>query len=272
MRKELDNILNYFPLYLRSELSKYRDRFNLLEEIRIRANKNIILKIGQADIVLNYVTTQEEILEILQIICDNSIYSYQEQICNGYITLKGGHRVGITGNVVIENGKVKNISYIYSLNFRIAKEILGCSNQIIKDILDIKDNTIYNTIIISPPGRGKTTLLRDIVRQISNGIQELNFKGLNVGLVDERDEIAAMYKGVPQNNVGLRTDILANIPKSIGMKMLIRSMNPKVIVADEIGTAADVEAINYAVCSRSKRNFYSTWLKYKRYFIKSYFE
>lgn len=257
--QELDNILNYFPLYIRSELSKYREKFNLLEEIRIRANKNIILKIGQVDVVSSYVTTQADLLEILQIICDNSIYSYQSQICNGYITLKGGHRVGITGNVVIENGKVINISYVYSLNFRIAKEVIGCSNKIIRDILDLKNNTIYNTIIISPPGRGKTTLLRDIVRQISSGIAELNFKGINVGLVDERDEIAAMYKGVPQNNVGLRTDILSNIPKSIGMKMLIRSMNPKVIVADEIGTKEDVEAINYAVCSRSKRNFYSTW-------------
>lgn len=268
----MDNTLNYFPLQIRNEIGKYKDKFNLLEEIRIRANKNIILKIGQADVVLEYITSQEELLEILQIICDNSIYSHQVQICNGYITLKGGHRVGITGNVVIEDGKVKNISYIYSMNFRIAKEIIGCSNKIIKDIIQVKNNTIYNTIIVSPPGRGKTTLLRDIIRQISNGIPELDFKGINVGVVDERDEIAAMYKGIPQNNIGLRTDILSNIPKSIGMKMLIRSMNPKVIVADEIGTKEDAEAINYAVCSRSKRNIYSTWSKHRRHFFKSYFK
>lgn len=272
MDNALNYILNYFPLQIRNEIAKYRDKFNLLEEIRIRANKNIILKIGQVDTILNHITSQEELLEILQIICDNSIYSYQTQICNGYITLKGGHRVGISGNAVIENGKVKNISYIYSLNFRIAKEVIGCSNKIIKDIIDLSNNTIYNTIIVSPPGRGKTTLLRDIVRQISNGIPELNFNGINVSLVDERDEIAAMYKGVPQNNVGLRTDILANIPKSIGMKMLIRSMNPKVIIADEIGTNEDVEAINYAVCSRSERYIYGTWSKHRRYFFKSYFK
>lgn len=272
MDNALNYILNYFPLQIRNEIAKYRDKFNLLEEIRIRANKNIILKIGQVDTILNHITSQEELLEILQIICDNSIYSYQTQICNGYITLKGGHRVGISGNAVIENGKVKNISYIYSLNFRIAKEVIGCSNKIIKDIIDLSNNTIYNTIIVSPPGRGKTTLLRDIVRQISNGIPELNFNGINVSLVDERDEIAAMYKGVPQNNVGLRTDILANIPKSIGMKMLIRSMNPKVIIADEIGTNEDVEAINYAVCSRSERYIYGTWSKHRRYFFKFYFK
>ena len=249
------SLINYFPLQIRDKILKYRDKFNMLEEIRIKTNVNIILKIGQADIIVDYITTQDELLQILQTICDNSIYSYQSQICNGYITLKGGHRVGITGSTVIEDGKVKNITYIYSLNFRVAKEIIGCSESIIKDILKLEENTIYNTIIVSPPGRGKTTLLRDIVRQISNGIPKLGFKGINVGVVDERDEISAMYKGIPQNEIGIRTDVLSNISKAIGMKMLIRSMNPKVIVADEIGTEDDAKAINYAVCSGVKGIF-----------------
>ena len=147
--------------------------------------------------------------------------------------------------------KVDNISKTYELDNK--DKVIGIKNI----SFEVKEGEILG--IMGRSGSGKTTLLRDIVRQISSGIPNLNFRGINVGLVDERDEISAMYKGVPQNNVGLRTDILSNIPKSIGMKMLIRSMNPKVIVADEIGTQEDVEAINYAVCSRCKRDFYSTW-------------
>lgn len=160
---------------------------------------------------------------------------------NGYITIRGGHRIGITGNVVLTKGQVTNISHIYSLNFRIAREVLNCSEVVIPYISNEKK--VYNTLIVSPPGRGKTTILRDLVRKLSDEVK------LNIGLVDERGEIAAMYKGSPQNSIGDRTDILDNIPKAIGMRMLIRSMNPKVIVADEIGTHEDIEAIKYAVCS-----------------------
>ncbi|MFR2534651.1 MAG: hypothetical protein ACLTEH_05745 [Clostridia bacterium] len=171
------------------------------------------------------------------------------------MTMQGGHRVGITGNVVMKEGKINNINYISGLNFRIAKQVLGCSNKILKHVLNIEEQNIYNTLIVSPPGAGKTTILRDLIRKISNGIDQISFPGLNVGLVDERGEVAAMYRGVPQNDIGIRTDVLDNVPKAMGMTMLIRSMAPKVIAADEIGNAQDVEAIRYAVCSGVKGIF-----------------
>lgn len=249
----MDEILLYFPLHIREKIRNID--FTNLEEIRIRNNRPIFLKIGQSEQQVNYIINTNDVLEILQKICDNSIYTYQNQICNGYITIKGGHRIGITGNIVIKDGQVTNISHIYSLNFRIARQVIDCSNKILESVLDLKNNTVFNTIIISPPGRGKTTILRDLIRKISDGIPEISFNGINVGVVDERGEIAAMYKGIPQNDIGRRTDILDNIPKDIGMKMLIRSMNPKVIVADEIGSTKDIEAIKYAICSGVKGVF-----------------
>ena len=122
-------------------------------------------------------------------------------------------------------------------------------------LLDIEKNSVFNTLIVSSPGAGKTTLLRDLLRKLSDGMEQIKFKGITVGLVDERGEIAAMHKGVVQNEIGKRTDILDNVPKAVGMKMLIRSMSPKVISADEIGSKEDVEAINYAVCSGVKGIF-----------------
>ena len=136
--------------------------------------------------------------------------------------------------------------------------MIGCSNNIIENIYNKENDMIFNTLIVSIPGAGKTTILRDITRNISNGNGA--FKGQTVGIVDERGEIAAAYKGVPQNDIGIRTDVLSNIPKSIGIKMLIRSMAPQVIVVDEIGNEKDLFAIYDAICSRNKGYINSTWL------------
>ncbi len=248
----MEEIAALFPDIVKKKILK---RCDDLEEIRVRVNKPIILRYGQAEEITECCLSWQQIFQILQKLCENSIYSYQEQICNGYITVKGGHRIGITGSVVMKDNKVINISHISSLNFRIAKEVIGCSKKILKYIIDIDNNSILNTIIVSPPGFGKTTLLRDIVRNLSNGIPDIGFKGVNIGVADERSEIAAMYNGIPQNDIGIRTDVLANIPKSIGMKMLIRSMNPKVVVADEIGSKEDIDVIHYAICSGVKGIF-----------------
>lgn len=211
-----------------------RVNFEKIEEIRIRVGRPVILKMGCNEIILKYNVSTDEILNILQCFCSNSIYTYQNQICSGFITIPGGHRVGIAGSAVIKDGKVTNITNLYSLNIRIDKEFPNCSTQALQYVLDTSKNSVFNTLIVSSPGAGKTTLLRDIVNKISNGIPEINFKGLTVSVIDERGEIAAMHRGVPQNDIGIRTDVIDNVPKTIGIKMAIRSLAPQVIVADEI--------------------------------------
>lgn len=257
--EELNQVLQYFPLEIYLQITKFIEENEKLadniQEIRIRTDKPLTIRLDSSNRILKHKVTQEETLRTFEKICEGSIYSYKKQICEGFITIKGGHRIGITGNIVMENNKVININYISSLNFRIARQKLECSNEALKYIINMDENNINNTLIVSPPNCGKTTILRDTVRKLSNGIKEINFKGRTIGLVDERGEIAAMYKGIPQNDIGVRTDVIDNVTKDIGMRMLVRSMSPEIIACDEIGNKADIQAINYAICSGVKGIF-----------------
>lgn len=158
-------VLNYFSKNISNILKENfygqpAENLKTLEEIRIRSNGSIALKFANKQEILRVKIDYDDILQTLQLMCDNSIYSYQNEICNGYITVRGGHRVGISGNCVIENGKVINIKYISSINFRIAKQVIGCSNKALQYILKLPDNTIYNTLIISPPGARKNYIIK----------------------------------------------------------------------------------------------------------------
>jgi stage III sporulation protein AA len=250
-----NNIIRYTSKEVREILLKVNlERMEYLEEIRLRANKPLIVQNYYEDWFVNnggnlvkdpgnaFIVKQEEVFRTLEIMSRNSIYAFQQDIKSGFLTLPGGHRVGIAGKAVTEGPKVVNIKDITSLNIRISKEIQGCSLKILKYITHSK-NEVYNTLLVSPPQCGKTTMLRDLARVLSNGVKEIGFKGIKVGLVDERSEIAACHKGMPQFDVGIRTDVLDGCPKSIGMIMMIRSMSPQVIITDEIGDQGDKDSI-----------------------------
>ncbi len=243
-------VLNVMPRQIKLGLEGLTDeRRKGLQEIRLRINQPIILKISGQEYGLNekgccmlghgFVVTKQELSDILHCMSDFSLYALEDELRQGFMTLEGGHRVGLVGKVVLENSQIKTLRFISGMNIRIAHEIVGCSERVMPYI--VGRDKVYHTLIISPPGCGKTTLLRDIIYQLSEG-----FKGYGpytIGVVDERSEIAACYQGVPQNRLGKHTDVLDGCPKVEGMRMLLRAMAPQVIAVDEIGRGEDCEAL-----------------------------
>ena len=226
-----------------------------MEEIRIREGRPLMIYSSGRNYYLRhdgttshypkeaYWITHRDTERILQRISNYSIYAVEEELRNGYITLEGGHRVGVAGKAVLENGRIKTLKHISSFNIRISREIVGSAGKIMRYITS--NTGVYHTLILSSPQMGKTTLVRDIARQLSDGFP--GFPGIKVGSVDERSEIAGCYRGVPQNRVGLQTDVMDACPKAIGIMMMIRSMSPAVIITDEVGKAEDVDAIEEAL-------------------------
>lgn len=239
-------IIDILPGTISNMLRNILDK-KKLEEIRIRMDKPLIAEFGNSELVYDYIVKKEDIKIIMQRISNYSIYAFEEEIKRGYITIRGGHRIGICGTCIIERNEVKTIKNIGSINIRICHEIVGCSNKIMKFI--ISNDKVLNAIIISPPKCGKTTLIRDIAKNVSDGMTGLKLSGKKVCVIDERSEIGACYNGVPQLKVGVRTDILDSCPKSQGIIMAIRSMSPDLIVCDEIGTYEEMDSILAALNS-----------------------
>lgn len=195
-----------------------------------------------------YLVTREDLKETLEYVSGYSLYAYEDEIRQGYMSVQGGHRVGVTGKVILDGDQIRGMKYISCINLRLAHEIRGCADPVMGYIR--KENWTAHTLLISPPRCGKTTLLRDMIRQLSNGFGKI--PGVTVGVVDERSELAGCYQGIPQNDLGIRTDVLDGCPKAHGMQMLIRSMSPSVVAVDELGREEDFKAVESVIYSGCK--------------------
>ncbi|HHU90031.1 MAG TPA: stage III sporulation protein AA [Clostridiaceae bacterium] len=255
----LDMLLStYFPDRIRKAVKGIRsDYTKYLEEIRIRSGLPLMgvfsgcdYFISQEGVLLHshesaLNITAKEVNSLFLLLCEQSIYAYQDEIIRGFITLKGGHRAGICGTVVYEGNRIKAIKDISSINIRFSRQVEGCAQDIFQQLIRNRQD-IYNTLILSPPGCGKTTILRDLCRLISQGLDNNRFKGLRTAVIDERSELAASFRGVPQNDLGPRTDVLDGCRKSQGIEIMLRGMAPQVIIVDELGAKEDADAIQMA--------------------------
>jgi stage III sporulation protein AA len=252
-----DELLKIFSLKLRTILGKLTIDFDKLQEIRLRMNAPLLVIYSNKEAFITedakmtdnpsraVLITKNEIRETMEYISNYSLYAFEEEIKQGFITINGGHRIGIAGKIIIEDDIIKGMKHISFINIRLAHQIKGCADQVLPFLMNKQVNGIYHTLIISPPRCGKTTLLRDMIRQLSDGTS--NLPGMSIGVVDERSEIGACYMGTPQNELGIRTDILDCCPKAKGMMMLIRSMSPQIIAVDELGSKEELDAIDYVI-------------------------
>lgn len=226
-----------------------------LETLRIRRDKPLSITLGGLE---RFVTesgcledapvtplcpTATEVDDILSLATRGSLYSVETEMRRGYLTLPGGHRLGIAGEAVLDNEQIKSMKHISSVQVRVAHEVKGCADALLEGIVRGHKDRPLHTLIIGPPGAGKTTLLRDLARQLSDGTKGRGSRGFQVAVADERSEIAGTYRGQVQLDVGRRTDVIDGAPKAVAMSMLVRSMAPDVIVTDEIGAADDAAAV-----------------------------
>lgn len=241
------DMIRYLPKEMRRSVDS--DTVEKAEEIRLRVGQPLEIVMGDEGVERYGRVTLRQMRECINYLTEYSPYAVEEEMRQGFFTIEGGHRVGISGRASYHrerNGTVTDcVSDISAVNIRVAHEVKGCAAQLIPWMK--REKGWYHTILFSEPGVGKTTCLRDLIRIFSSG--EGLHRGYKVGVVDERSEIAACHMGVPQNDLGLRCDVLDNCPKSVGMRMLLRSMSPEILAVDELSGEEDFEMVQEAMRS-----------------------
>ncbi len=233
----------YLGACLPEKLAHALEKAGPLREIRIRADQAASLKTEGGFERTSYVPNGEQVTEMAEALCEHALYARAEEMRQGFVTLKGGHRMGLCGRVLTQGSQVRALRDIASLCIRIAGEYPGSADEVMKHLYP--KGTLQSVLIIGSPGAGKTTLLRDICRQLSDGGS--GREQVSACMIDERGELAACVHGVPQLNVGRNTDVLDGCPKSVGMQWLLRSMAPGCMVTDELGGEEDALAVLEAV-------------------------
>lgn len=210
------------------------------EELRLRAGRlmAVVYPEGERAVPGEELVSPRDLELVLEIATQASAHTALERMRSGFFTVQGGHRIGICGSAVMKEGEVYNLRQLSSLAIRIARQVPGAAANVADRLW--QGQNFQSTLILSPPGGGKTTLLRDLIRCLANGE---GHPPLRVGVADERGELAAMWNGVPQLDVGRQTDVMDGCPKGTGLLMLLRGMNPQVLAADEITAPEDCAAL-----------------------------
>lgn len=233
------------PAWLRGALEKLPEEEQaVIEEIRLRAGRpmTVLYPTGERPVSgVGEPLRPVDLSLVLEVATRASAHTVLDKVQNGFVTVRGGHRIGLCGCAVMREGTVHNLRQLSSMSIRVARAVVGASDGVLPGLR--RTGGIYSTLILSPPGGGKTTLLRDLVRALSDGE---GGPALRIGVADERSELAALWEGIPQLDVGARTDVLEGCPKAVGLMMLLRGMNPQVLVADEITAPEDAAALEIA--------------------------